>query len=117
MAGINSIYEKVILMAGGYDKHLDYEPLAKPILDNVRALVLMGQTAGKIFDAVKEEGEKQGKQIDTYMCETLEDAVKTAKKVAERGEVVLFSPASASFDMFKNFEERGKKFKELVNEI
>ena len=51
------------------------------------------------------------------MCETLEDAVKTAKKVAERGEVVLFSPASASFDMFKNFEERGKKFKELVNEI
>ena len=117
MAGLNSFDEKVILMAGGYDKHLDYEPLAKPILDNVRALVLMGQTAGKIFDAVKEEGEKQGKQIDTYMCETLEDAVKTAKKVAERGEVVLFSPASASFDMFKNFEERGKKFKELVNEI
>lgn len=117
MAGLNSFDEKIILLAGGYDKHLDYEPLAKPILDNVRALILMGQTAGKIFDAVKAEGERQGKQIDTYMCEDLASSVKMAKKIAERGEVVLFSPASASFDMFKNFEERGKKFKELVNEI
>ncbi len=83
MAGLNSFDEKIVLIAGGYDKHLDYEPLAKPILDNVSALVLMGQTAGKIFDAVKKEGEKQGRNIDTYMCETLEDAVKTAKKVAE----------------------------------
>lgn len=83
MAGLNSFDEKIVLIAGGYDKHLDYEPLAKPILDNVSALVLMGQTAGKIFDAVKKEGEKQGKNIDTYMCETLEDCVKAAKKVAE----------------------------------
>ena len=117
MAGLNSFNEKIVLIAGGYDKHLDYEPLAKPILDNVKALVLMGQTAGKIFDVVKAEGEKQGKQIDTYMCETLKDSVKMAKKIAENGEVVLFSPASASFDMFKNFEERGLKFKEIVNEI
>lgn len=117
MAGLNSFDEKIVLIAGGYDKHLDYEPLAKPILDNVKALVLMGQTAGKIFDVVKAEGEKQGKQIDTYMCETLKDSVKMAKKIAENGEVVLFSPASASFDMFKNFEERGLKFKEIVNEI
>ena len=117
MAGLNSFDENIILLAGGYDKQLDYEPLAKPILDNVRALVLMGQTAGKIFDVVKAEGERQGKQIDTYMCEDLASSVKMAKKIAERGEVVLFSPASASFDMFKNFEERGKKFKELVNEI
>ena len=51
------------------------------------------------------------------MCEDLKDAVKVAKKTAEAGEVVLFSPASASFDMFKNFEESGKKFKEIVNEI
>ena len=117
MAGLNSFNENIVLIAGGYDKHLDYEPLAKPILNNVRSLVLMGQTAGKIFDAVKMESEKCGKNIDTYMCESLEDAVKVAKKVAERGEVILFSPASASFDLFKNFEERGRKFKEIVNNI
>ncbi len=117
MAGLNSFEEKIVLIAGGYDKNLDYEPLAKPILDNVKALVLIGQTAGKIFDVVKRQGELQGKNIDTYMCESLKDAVKVAKKTAEVGDVVLFSPASASFDMFKNFEERGNKFKEIVNEI
>ncbi|MDE5830484.1 MAG: hypothetical protein K2H53_02095 [Clostridia bacterium] len=83
MAGLNSFDEKIVLIAGGYDKHLDYEPLAKPILDNVKALVLMGQTAEKIFVAVKNEAEKQGKQIDTYMCETLKETVKIAKKVSE----------------------------------
>ena len=106
-----------MLIAGGYDKKLDYEPLAKPILDNARALVLMGQTAGKIFDVVKAECEKQGKNIDVYMCEDLKDAVRNAKKIARSGDVVLFSPASASFDSFKNFEERGEKFKEIVNNI
>lgn len=117
MAGLNSFDEKIILIAGGYDEHSDYESIAKPILDNVRALILMGQTAEKIFIAVKGEAERQGKNINTYMCETLEDTVKIAKKVAKPGEVVLFSPASTSFDLFKNFEERGKKFKEIVNNI
>ena len=69
-------------MQVGYDKHLDYKPLAKPILDNVKTLILMGQTAEKIFIAVKEEAEKENKQIDTYMCETLEETVKLAKKFA-----------------------------------
>ena len=77
----------------------------------------MGQTAEKIFLAVKEEEERQGKKIDTYICETLEETVALAKKQASSGDIVLFSPASASFDMFKNFEERGKKFKEIVNNI
>ena len=83
MAGLNSFREKIVLIAGGYDKHLDYTPLAKPILDNVKSLVLMGQTAEKIFIAVKEESENQGKKIDTCMCETLEEAVRLAKKAAE----------------------------------
>ncbi len=117
IAGINSFQEPIVLIAGGYDKHLDYTPIAKPILDKVKTLILVGQTAEKIFLAVKEEGEKQGKQIDIYICETLEDTVKLAKKSAKPGDVVLFSPASASFDMFKNFAERGKKFKEIVNNI
>lgn len=62
MAGLKSFEEKIILIAGGYDKHLDYEQLAKPILDNVRALILMGQTAEKIFIAVKKESEKERKR-------------------------------------------------------
>ncbi len=117
IAGLNSFDEKIVLIAGGYDKHLDYTPIAKPILDNVKSLILIGQTAEKIFLAVKEEEERQGKKIDTYICETLEETVALAKKQASSGDIVLFSPASASFDMFKNFEERGKKFKEIVNNI
>ena len=117
IAGLNSFEEEIILIAGGYDKHLDYKPLAKPILDKVKTLILMGQTADKIFYAVKEEEEVQNKKIETYICESLQDTVKMAHKVAKNGQIVLFSPASASFDLFKNFEERGEKFKELVNKI
>lgn len=117
IAGLKSFKEEIILIAGGYDKHLDYTPIAKPILEKVKGLILIGQTAGKIFDAVKEESEKENKKIDTYICETLEDTAKIAKKIAKQGQIVLFSPASASFDMFKNFEERGNKFKEIVNNL
>ena len=76
-------------------------------------MILLGQTSGKIFDVVKEELEKQNKTLDIYMCNNLSDTVDLAKK----GQVVLFSPASASFDMFKNYADRGNKFKELVNKL
>ncbi len=117
IAGINSFKERIVLIAGGYDKKLDYTPIAKPILDRVDALILIGDTATKIFDAVKEEEEKENKKIKIYMCSEFKEIVETAYKIAKPGEVVLFSPASASFDMFKNFEERGNKFKELVNNL
>ena len=117
IAGLKSFNEDIILIAGGYDKNLDYTPIAKPILEKVKGLILIGQTAGKIFNAVKEEAEIENKKIDTYICETLEDTVKIAKKIAKKGQIVLFSPASASFDMFKNFEERGICFKNIVNNI
>ena len=68
MAGLSSFEEKIILIAGGYDKHLDYEQLAKPILDNVRVLILMGQTAEKIFVEVKKESEKErNRNINIYV--------------------------------------------------
>ena len=117
IAGLYSFEEPIVLIAGGYDKHLDYTPIAKPILEKVKTLILIGQTAEKIFLAVKEEEERQGKKLDIYMCEALEDTVRLAKKSAKNGDIVLFSPASASFDMFKNFAERGDKFKEIVNNI
>lgn len=117
IAGLNSFNEDIVLIAGGYDKNLDYTPIAKPILDKVKTLILLGQTSGKIFEAVKREAEKEEKNIDIYMCETLEETVNLAKKLSKPGEVVLFSPASASFDLFKNFADRGEKFKKLVNQL
>ena len=117
ISGINSFEEDIVLIAGGYDKNLDYKPLAKPIVDKVKTLILLGQTSGKIFDVVEEEMEKQNKKISIYMCNNLNDTVELAKKYAKSGQVVLFSPASASFDMFKNYEERGKQFKKLVEKL
>lgn len=117
LSGLNAFDEEIILIAGGYDKNLDYEPLAKPIVEKVKALLLIGQTSGKIFDVVKEELENQKKDLNIYMCENLEQTVNLAKKIAKPGNVVLFSPASASFDMFKDFADRGNQFKKLVNNI
>ena len=117
IAGINAFKEEIVLIAGGYDKNLDYNPLAKPIIEKVKTLILIGQTSGKIFDSVKLKMDNEKKQIPIYMCDSLDKAIQTAKKFATKGQVVLFSPASASFDMFKNAVQRGEIFKEKVNEL
>ena len=120
IAGLNSFEEEIILIAGGYDKHLDYAPIAKPIIDNVKELILFGATADKIENAIVGVGALDNPNtanINIYRCATLEETIQTAKKVAQKNQVVLFSPASASFDMFKNFAERGEKFKKLVNDL
>ena len=117
IAGLNSFSEDIILIAGGYDKHLDYEPIAKPIVDNVKGLILIGQTSEKIYEAVTKELEKENKELDIYQCNEFPQIVEVARKIAKTGQVVLFSPASASFDLFENFAQRGNKFKELVNDL
>lgn len=117
IAGLNSYNERIVLIAGGRDKHLDYDPIAKPIIEHVNTLIVMGETAEKIKNAVTRELEKQKKNLNIIKVANVEEAVKTAKKQAKPNEIVLFSPASTSFDMFKNFEERGKKFKEEVNKL
>ena len=117
ISGLNAFNENIILIAGGYDKNLDYTPLAKPVVDKVSTLILIGQTVNKIYEAVRKEAEKENKKINIYMCETLEQTVYLAKKNAKKGDIVLFSPASASFDMFKNFADRGNQFKDLVNSL
>lgn len=117
IAGLNSFSEDIILIAGGYDKHLEYEPIAKPIVDNVKGLILIGQTSKKIYEAVTKELERQNKELDIYQCNEFEQIVEVARKIAKPGQVVLFSPASASFDLFENFAQRGNKFKELVNDL
>ena len=117
IAGLKAFNEEIVLIAGGYDKHLDYEPIAEPIIEKVKTLILMGATAEKIFGVVKKKEEETGKKIPIYKVSSLKEAIEKAKETAKPGQVVLFSPASASFDMFKNFEERGNKFKELVKNI
>ncbi len=117
IAGLNAFKEEIVLIAGGYDKQLDYEPLAKPILEKVKSLILMGQTAKKIQDVVTKQLQEQGKHIEIYMCKELSQTVSIANEIAKSGQIVLFSPASASFDYFKDFADRGNRFKELVNRI
>lgn len=92
IAGLNSFDEEIVLIAGGYDKNLDYTPLAKPIVEKVKTLILIGQTSGKIFDCVKEELEKQNKKLNIYMCNTLEETVDLAKRYAKpRSNCIIFS--------------------------
>ena len=112
---LNAFDEDIVLIAGGADKNLDYTPVAKPILDKVKTLILMGQTAGKIFDSVKQEEENQNKEISIYMAKDLKEAINIAKKYGKQ--IVLFSPASTSFDMFKSMYERGDIFKNMVNNM
>lgn len=115
IAGLNSFKEKIVLIAGGYDKNLDYTPLAEPILKKVSKLILFGNTKDKIYQAVINK--KREESLDIYICNTLEEVVSIAHQVSIPKEIVLFSPASASFDMFKNFADRGKQFKDLVNKL
>lgn len=119
IAGLLSFKNKVILIAGGYDKHLDYTDLGRYIVDHVKALILLGQTKEKIKVATCAELANRENKIDLPIieCDTLEEAVKSAYNIAKEGDTVFFSPASASFDMFKNFEERGNKYKELVEKL
>jgi len=109
--------KKIILIAGGADKNLDYTPIAKPIVEKVYSLILIGQTATKIYDAVKKELELQNKKLDIHMCETFIESIKLAKRIAKPGQAVLFSPASTSFDMFKDMYDRGNQFKNAVNKL
>ena len=113
--GISALNDReIVLIAGGADKNLDYTPIGKPIVDNVECLILIGQTANKIYEAVKKELEHQHKKMDIHMCETFEQSMQLAKRVAKPGQIVLFSPASTSFDMFKDMYDRGDQFKDMV---
>lgn len=117
ISALNSFDKEIVLIAGGADKNLDYTPLAKTIVEKVKCLILIGQTAMKIFDAVKNELEIENKELDIHFCETFKQSLELAKRVAKQGQVVLFSPASTSFDMFKDMYDRGNQFREEVNKF
>ena len=114
IAGLRSFPEKVILIAGGYDKHIPYDVLGPEICAHVKKLFLCGATGPQIRAAVESCGGELPEMVD---CGKFENAVKAAASAAENGDVVLMSPASASFDEFKNFMVRGEFFKKLIMEL
>ena len=113
IAGLRSFDQKVILIAGGYDKHIPYDVLGPEICAHVKKLFLCGATAPQIRKAV----EACSGQVEMTDCGCFEAAVRAAAAAAEPGDVVLMSPASASFDEFRNFMVRGECFKKLVREL
>ena len=116
IAGLRSFSEKVILIAGGYDKHIPYDVLGPEICTHVKQVFLCGATAPQIRSAVENCAEFHG-QVEMTDCGNFENAVRTAAAAAKTGDVVLMSPASASFDEFKNFMVRGEFFKKIVKEL
>lgn len=110
---------KVIMIAGGKDKGIPYDEIGPALAEHVKVLILIGATSDKIQEALNAEINKtgNGKDIEVIRATSYEDAVNTARSKAHDGDVVLLSPASTSFDMFRNFEERGNLFKKIVNEL
>lgn len=117
LAGVKAFNEKVILIAGGYDKNIPFEPLAYEGYPYIKTLILLGKTKDKIklvFDKLEKE---KGIKVDIKTVSSLDEAVDVAKKIARSGDIVTLSPACASFDMFPNFMARGNVFKEIVNSL
>ncbi|MGG7079664.1 UDP-N-acetylmuramoyl-L-alanine--D-glutamate ligase [Clostridium sardiniense] len=117
LAGLKAFDEKVILIAGGYDKHIPFEPLAEEGYPFIKKMILVGDTKEKIKAAFNKLKEEKGIDVEIIEVNTFEDAVNKAKEIAVDGDIVTLSPACASFDMFPNFMERGNRFKELVNAL
>ena len=117
IAGLRSFPEKVILIAGGYDKHIPYDALGPEICAHVKKLFLGGATGEKIRQAVISCPEYDPKALEITDCGSFEPAVRAAAAAAKAGDVVLMSPASAAFDQFKNFLVRGDFYKKLVKEL
>lgn len=116
IAGLKAFKDKVILIAGGYDKHIPFEPLAPYVVEKVKKLILCGHTAEKIEKCIKEYKDYNG-MPEIIRVENLSEAVKTAYSLAQSGDVVTLSPACASFDAFPNFAARGNFFKEEVGKL
>ncbi len=117
IAGLRSFPKKVILIAGGYDKHIPYDVLGPEICRHVKKLFLGGATGEKIRAAVVSCPEYDREALEIRDCGAFEPAVRAAAAAAETGDVVLMSPASAAFDQFKNFMVRGEFYKKLIKEL
>ena len=110
LKSVESFSEPLILIAGGRDKAGDFSGLREAVSQKVKALVLIGEASEKIRSAL-------GDLTKTIMARDLDDAVAAARAAAQAGDVVLLSPACASFDMFRDFEDRGRQFKRIVMDL
>ena len=117
IAGLHALKKKPIVIVGGYDKHIPFDSLGDELCRCAKRVILTGATAAKIRDAIVSSAYYDAKILPLTEVSQFEDAVKTAAGFAETGDVVLLSPACASFDRFKNFEARGNLFKKLVMEF
>ena len=117
LAGLRAFEEKVIVIAGGYDKHIPFEPLAYEGYPYIKELILMGATKEKIKEVFDKLEQERGIKVDITIAESLEEAVNIARKIAKSGDVITLSPACASFDMYPNFMVRGNKFKDIVKRL
>lgn len=116
IAGLHAFEEKVILIAGGYDKHIPFTPLAPEMIAHTKLLILCGATADKIERAVREHPDYHG-MPEIIRCNSLADCVQAAHTRAKSGDIVTLSPACAAFDQFRDFMERGQVFKSLVQAL
>lgn len=112
IAGLEAFDRRVILIAGGYDKHIPYDPLGPVAARTVKAAVLMGATADAIEQVLRAHA-----KMPIVRVTDMEGAVREARRLAKEGDIVFLSPASASFDLYRNFEERGDHFRRLVNAL
>ena len=117
IAGLRSFDQKIILIAGGYDKKIPYEPLAPEVLAHVKTLVLMGATGPRIEKAVRECDGFAKSGLTILHADSMQHAVELARGAAKPGDVVSLSPASASFDLYPNFEVRGRDYKNIVKNL
>ena len=117
IAGLRAMKVKPIVIAGGYDKHIPFDPLGDALCRMAKRVYLTGATAEKIRDAILQSPQYSDSGLEVVMVEDFTETVKCAAASAEEGDVVLFSPACASFDRFKNFAERGNYFKKIIMEL
>ena len=117
LAGLSCFDKKIILIAGGKDKGLSFEDLGPAICERVKELFLTGMTAEAICQAVKKSPGYDASALPIHVIEDFEQAVRAAAAAAREGDVVLLSPASTSFDRFKNFEERGNAFRHIIESL
>ncbi|MGO5091792.1 UDP-N-acetylmuramoyl-L-alanine--D-glutamate ligase [Clostridium sp. LCP25S3_F10] len=115
LAGLNAFEKPVILIAGGYDKKIPFEPLAEGGYDKIKTLILMGNTKNKIKAAFEKVILDKKSNMKIVIVDSIEEAVKMAYNISEEGDIITLSPACASFDMYPNFEIRGNEFKNIVN--
>ena len=114
---LRSFNQKVILIAGGYDKHIPYDVLGPEICAHVKRLIVTGATGPKIKDAVLQAGQAGCPLPEILDIPNFDEAVHAAAASAKEGDVVILSPASAAFDHFKNFMVRGAHFKDLISKL